>query len=65
MALGALASRQQNPALARSEFETAAKLDPKLALPHAALASIAWNRKDIEAAEAAFNAAVGLRPLRM
>jgi tetratricopeptide (TPR) repeat protein len=64
MALGVLASRQQDWTLARSEFETAAKLDPKLALPHAALASLAWNRNDFEAAEEAFKTAVGLSPLR-
>jgi predicted Zn-dependent protease len=64
LALGALALRQQDVARADTEFEAAAKRNPKSAIAHTALAEFAWRRDDIKTADEAFKAAADLSPLR-
>jgi tetratricopeptide (TPR) repeat protein len=64
LALGTLALRQRDTAQAQSEFEAAAKLDPKSALAYLALAKLAWSQNDLEAADKAFKTAVEVSPLR-
>jgi Tfp pilus assembly protein PilF len=64
LALGALALRKQDLAQADTEFEAAAKLNPKSALAHTALADSAWSRNDMKTADEAFKIAADLSPLR-
>jgi putative PEP-CTERM system TPR-repeat lipoprotein len=64
LALGTLALRQRDTTQAQSEFEAAAKLDPKSALAYLALAKLAWSQNDLEAADRAFKTAVEVSPLR-
>jgi tetratricopeptide (TPR) repeat protein len=60
LALGILDLHEKDQSGAEAEFNASLKLDPKSAATYAALANLYWNRKDLNAADQAFKAAVDL-----